>query len=275
MITIHRPSVRTLEILGAGLLFLLILAFTIWYVMTHPAPAPYVPPEVATTTPIGPLPAQTIEEHATYYDIKTTFPAETPLKTSANAKADVAAVGSMKAFVETTIADFKREGNFANLSREDIQIMRLDERKESLEITYDEHVSTSTISYVYYLYLDTLGAHSNSFYRTFTFDSVSGKELGLGDLFLPKAPYLGRISTAARIQLEADLGEFADKDYIADGTKPELESFENFWIEEGNLVIVFPPYQVASYAAGPQAVSIPLTDLADILRPAYKPAASQ
>lgn len=271
MLTFTKPSVRTLELAGAAFIFLLLLALGLWYMATHKAPEPYAPPEVATSTPVAmKLPPQSIEEHATYYDIETSYPAETSLKTTASTKADTTAVGVMKAFVEKTIADFKREGNFANLSREDIQMFGLDKRKQSLVIEFKEQAGAGTISYVYSIYLDTLGAHPNAFYRTFVFDAKIGSQLTLANLFLPKTTYLSRLSTLSREKLTESLGEFADADYIKDGTKPETDSFQSFSIDDTNLILTFPPYQVAPYAAGTQTVTIPLTELGDILKPAYR-----
>ena len=271
MITFTKPSVRSLEILGAAAFFLALLTLVLWYMMTHPAPVPYTVPEVATSTERTMLPPQSIEEHATYYDIEASYPAETGLRESAGTKADAAAVAIMKAFIEKTAADFKREGNFTNLTPEDIQIMGLDERKENLTIEFNEYGGTRTLSYVYSIYLDTLGAHPNAFYRTFTFDTTTGAELTLGNLFLPKTQYLTRLSTIAREKLAATLGELADSDYIKDGTKPETVSFQSFAIDGDSLVLIFPPYQVAPYAAGTQEVRIPLANISDILKPAYIP----
>lgn len=272
MPTFTKPSVRTLELAGAALIFLILLGMSIWYMATHQAPRPSALPGIAaTSTPAQvALPPQSIEEHATYYDIETSYPAQTSLKATAGTKTDAAAVASMKSFIESTIADFKREGNFANLSHDDIQMMGLDQRKESLVIEFKEQSGAGTISYLYSIYLDTLGAHPNAFYRTFVFDAKTGSELTLGNLFLPKTAYLARLSALSREKLMASLGEMADADYIKDGTKPETDSFQSFSIDGANLVLTFPPYQVAPYAAGTQTVSIPFADLADILKPAYR-----
>ena len=53
------------------------------------------------------------------------------------------------------------------------------------------------------------------------------------------------------------------------GTTPEEVSFENFYFDGNDLVILFAPYQVAAYAAGPQTLRIPLSELASILKPEY------
>jgi len=58
----------------------------------------------------------------------------------------------------------------------------------------------------------------------------------------------------------------SDKDTIAEGTKPVATNFADFALLVGKVHIEFPQYQVASYAAGPQAVDVPLAKLADVMR---------
>lgn len=272
MIDLTSPSARRAEVLGAGALIALVLGLSLWYMATHQAPTPYgAPPVTATSTPAA-LPPEVYEEHGQYFDIETSFPAETRLKATAGEDADLEAVALMGDFVEDTIDEFKTQGNFENLTPEDIQIMGLSEtRKESLTILHEERVSAATVSYVYTIHLDTLGAHPNTFYRTFTFDLATGAELEIADLFLPRSGYLARLSAIAEFELTKSLGEFADVEYIRQGVTAETLNFQTFALDGENLILIFPPYQVAPYAAGTQTVSIPLAQLAEILKPAYQP----
>ena len=273
MIAYLRTLTRTqkLELLGAGVLILSILALTLWYMATHKSPEPYTPFETATSTPPT-LEPQTVEEHTQYYDIEAVYPAETPLLDSAGEAADRAAIETMRKFIDTIAGDFKREGGFDSITKEDLELLGYtDGRRQALSIEYDEAGSPHTVSYNYSIYLDTFGAHPNTFYRTFTFDLKTGKELALKDLFAPKAPYLKRLSDISRFELSKELGPDADMEYLNQGTTPEAVNFENFVIDGDALTIIFPPYQVGPYALGPQAVSIPLENLKDILRPAYLP----
>ena len=271
MIDLNTPNARRMEILGVVILVGLVLAFTVWYMATHKAPEPFtgIPEEVATTTPEA-LPPIVIEEHGQYYDIEVTYPAETALKASLGAEADTEAVSVMEDFVEVSVSQFKKQGNFENLTPEDIQIMGLSEdRKESITITYEEIMGENTVSYVYILFVDTLGAHPNTFYRTFTFDLSTGAELDIASLFVPRSDYLRRLSAISQFELAKSLGEFADVEYIAQGTGPEPLNYQSFAIKDGELILLFPPYQVAPYAAGSQEVSIPLEQLEEIMKPAY------
>lgn len=272
MIDFTSPNARRAELIGASIVIVPALLFALWYMATHEAPKPYTPfqaPLAPEEVPSGP---QVYEEHGQYFDIKATYPSETALKASMGADADAEAVAAMEDFVDETVSEFKQQGNFNNLTAEDIQILGLSEtRKESLTIAYEEKLGAHTASYVYTLHLDTLGAHPNAFYRTFTFDSATGAELGINDLFVARSEYLKRLSAIAEFELTKSLKDFADIDYIRQGVAPEGQNFQSFAIDGNNLVLIFPPYQVAPYAAGSQSVSIPLSQLADILKPEYQP----
>jgi len=272
MIDFTTPNARRMEILGVVILVGLVLAFTLWYMATHKAPEPYAGiPEVATTTPEA-LPPKIIEEHGQYYDIEVSYPAQTALKASLGADADQEAVSLMQDFVEDSVREFKKQGNCENLTAEDVQIMGLSEdRKESITITYEEEWGLHTASYAFTLFVDTLGAHPNTFYRTFTFNLATGEELDIASLFLPRSDYLRRLSAISQFELAKSLGDFADVEYIAQGTGPEPLNYQNFVIDADTLVLMFPPYQVAPYAAGSQSVVIPLSQLVDILKSEYRP----
>jgi len=50
------------------------------------------------------------------------------------------------------------------------------------------------------------------------------------------------------------------------------ENYQNWVLTPDALVFTFEQYQVAPYAAGPQTVTIPLSDVQDILAPEFAPA---
>lgn len=272
MIDFTTPSARRAELLAAGVFFAIVLTFTLWYMATHQAPTPYMREQEEVAAAPEVLAPEVYEEHGQYFDIEASYPAQTLLYASVGAEADEEALALMGDFVTDTVDDFKTQGNFDNLTPEDIQIMGLsDTRKESIMIDFEERRGAKTASYVFTLFVDTLGAHPNTFYRTFTFDLTTGEELKIADLFVPKSDYLKRISAISEFELSKSLGDMADIEYIRQGVTPEAINFQSYAIEDGALILIFPPYQVAPYAAGPQQVSIPLSQLAEILKPAYQP----
>lgn len=222
---------------------------------------------VAPTT----LPENGYSEHATYYDIAANYATSTPLLTEVGPGANATAVALMETFVGDTISQFKTDGNFANLTASDIHTMGLDKgRKETLQITYLIASSPHTVSYIYTTYMDTLGAHGNMFFHTFTFDTTTGAPLTLADLFTPGADYLGVLSTTARAKLSGVIGGTVDTGMIASGTTPDEKNFSNFFFDNKDFVILFDPYAVAPYSSGPQTLRITASALGNILKSEYR-----
>ncbi|OGG48817.1 hypothetical protein A2678_00335 [Candidatus Kaiserbacteria bacterium RIFCSPHIGHO2_01_FULL_53_31] len=219
----------------------------------------------------APVPSS-YSEHTQYYDITAQLATSTPLLQSAGVKADAVAVTLMKNFVSETIVQFKTDGNFANLTSEDIQTLGLDQgRKETLQINHVIASGAHTVSYIYTIYTDTLGAHGNTYYRTFTFNLEDGEPLLLSDLFVKDSPYLETLSVQGRSMLPDIIGvDMYDENMAKAGTEPETINFENFFLDDISLVILFPPYAVAAYAAGPQTLAIPTSELKDILKPEFQ-----
>ena len=258
---------RIKQFLPAIILILIVLGLLVWYMVMVPAPTHTfgTPP-----TQVASEPAK-VTEDATYYTVDATYPTATTL----SGTADQAAVSAMKGFVEQEIAKFKDNGNFANLTHDDVQMLGLDQRKYALGIEYKMYESASTLSYVYQMYQDTGGAHPNTYYRTFTFDKESGEALELGDVFVPSAKYLETLSVQARSRLPAMIAAMesvsvseVDMDYINSGTLPEEDSFQNFYFEGKNLVLLFPPYQIGPYVLGMITLPIPASELKE-LKSAY------
>ncbi|HET9641535.1 MAG TPA: RsiV family protein [Candidatus Paceibacterota bacterium] len=249
-------------ILG-GAVILAVFAGLAFFGLSRPS-APASAPETAQT-PI--LPAGQYVEHAAYYDIVANYATSTPL----SAKANVVAIRTMQQFIADTIAEFKKNGNFDSLTARDIQMMGYDKgRKQTLDVKYLFGSSSNTVSYIYTIYMDTLGAHGNTDFKTFTFDKRSGALLSLADVFLPGAKYLDTLSSKSRSMLAGNLAPYGVQSEIDAGTTPEESNFSDFFLDNRDFVILFPPYQVAAYAAGPQTVRIPLSDLSSILKPAYR-----
>jgi hypothetical protein len=202
-----------------------------------------------------------VSENTPFYTIDARYPKDAPPY-----------VG--KAIIDI-ISAFKEENNLDHLTPEDIQVQGLGgDRKYALDIKYNSYGSV-TDSFVFTIYQDTLGAHPNTFYRTFTFDR-QGREVTLGDLFVSGSNYLERLSTLAYTRVVDELRERAGEptpemlDTVRIGTSPTPETLQFFYVNGNKLHLLFPPYQVAAYAAGSFDVSIPLSELDDILLPEYK-----
>lgn len=257
------PTIYTF--LGA-LILVIILAGLMWYAATHPTKALAPGGGTATTT----IAASPLAEHGTYYDIVMNYPTTTPLRENANASA----VAAMQGWVRNTVTSFKQPAgtdlDLATVSADEAQKMGLSaEHKYSLQSSYLIGSSAHTISYIFTIYVDTGGAHGNIFFKTFVFDKDTGNLLSLSDLFQDNSNYLNTLSTMARTRLAASLGTSGDAGMIKDGTAPSEQNFQNFFFDGTDFVVVFPPYQVAAYAAGPQTLRIASSDLQGVLKSTY------
>lgn len=258
---------KTQSALGAGLLGVFILGSLIWYMSVTPAPGylELTQPNSASPEPVF------VRENTQFYEIEAMYPSVTPLVATVGAEANQAALSTMKAFVDDSIATFKANGNFESLTPEDLEMQGYNAgRSQALTIEYASFGNNRVASYVFTTYEDTMGAHPNAYVRTFVFDLQTGLQLSLGDLFTPNSNYLATLSSKSRKALLERLGEEANTEYLNSGTTPEELNFQSFLIEENQLTIIFPPYQVGPWAIGTQTVSIPFVELGDILKEEYK-----
>lgn len=203
-------------------------------------------------------------EDQPYYTIAATYPAKTALQ----GDADVKARHTIEQALSDRIAQFKQNGGFANLTPGDIEMQGLGpERKYALNLEYKAYSGAGYVSYAYTIYEDTLGAHPNAYYLTLVFDK-NGNEIALKNLFKNGSDYLARIAGDATVQVKAELtrrlGADPGESFFDEGTAPKDENFENFVIDGDTMVFLFPPYQVAAYAAGAFQARVPLSELSDI-----------
>jgi len=111
-------------------------------------------------------------------------------------------------------------------------------------------------------------AHPNNYAHAFNFDLKNGKALKLSDLFKPGSDYLSVLSRYALPDLKKRLGpDGVDDEWLNNGAGPKAENYQNWNISKKGLAIDFDPYQVASYAAGPQHIVVPYSVLKDIIKP--------
>ena len=107
-------------------------------------------------------------------------------------------------------------------------------------------------------------AHPGHYSITLNYDLGSGREITLADLFIPGSNYLQTLSDISKTQLATRDISF---DSFSSGVDPLPENFNHWNISVDGLVITFDEYQVAPYAAGPQLVVIPFSELQSIENP--------
>jgi len=252
-------------IIGLVVIIIIVLG-SFWYVFFQPMSV--TAPSTATTTPptataTGPL---HITESAEFYTVDTQYPSQTVLAGLPDS-ADVNAVALMKQWELDTIADYKT--NWTDLGADFEAHLRDEHLKGSLAITYTTHQSAHTVSYVYTMFSDTLGAHPNTTYKTFTFDTTNGQNLSLAMLFNSGTDYLGWLSNYSRAQLPAMIEarenvttlDSNSTDMLNAGTTADAANFQDFYLDGANLVILFPPYAVGPYVLGSTELDIPASQI--------------
>ncbi len=254
-----------------GVLIVLGLIFAFFASFTKPVPAPTAGDKSAILG--GALGSNGDYEYVDdkpYYRITADYPATTGLE----AAADVQVRTTIEQGLAQEIAKFKNDSGLEALTIEDAQIQGLDgERKYALILEYKKYVSTSTVSYAYQVYADTLGAHPNTYYLTYTF-AKDGTQLSLGDVLKNNPNWLEELSLVVEndvtAQLKARLADSLPQGdegvdvtgaIFPEGLAGTEDNFKNFAIDGDTLLILILPYQVAAYAAGSFEVRIPLSEM--------------
>ncbi|HEY1630568.1 MAG TPA: DUF3298 domain-containing protein [Rhizomicrobium sp.] len=174
------------------------------------------------------------------------------------------------AWAKSTMAEFKTDSEG---DRE------AGDRAYEFEVTFEVKRNDGKIFAVLFdEYTDTGGAHPNHDYAAANYYLPDGWRVYLPEL-LDGSRGLKRISDLARADLIKRIatGEDAasDSDTVTMGTGPDWDNFRSFILMPNAIALYYPPYQVASYAAGPQDGRIPLSALRDVMRAdPRKPAAS-
>ncbi|MCC7357509.1 DUF3298 domain-containing protein [Candidatus Uhrbacteria bacterium] len=118
----------------------------------------------------------------------------------------------------------------------------------------------------------TGGAHPNAIYQNVILDRVTKKTLHVSDLFVDAKKGLAFLSTISRKMLATkEAMNMSDNDWLNTGTEPKDQNFSQTHLTETGLTILFPAYQVAAYAAGPQEIQIPWKDLQGLIKTEYFP----
>jgi len=107
-------------------------------------------------------------------------------------------------------------------------------------------------------------AHPGLNSLTLNYDLGPGRELALGDLFLPDSNYLETIAQYCMDELRKQ--PFAESSSL-EGAQPTPENYRNWNIEPEGLLITFDTYQVAPGAAGPQKIVVPYSVLTAVIDP--------
>lgn len=112
----------------------------------------------------------------------------------------------------------------------------------------------------------TGGAHPNHWPETMVFDLTDGSRIGLGDVFINPRAALTELAPTVRNVLAGTLGDMFSPEMLSRGTAPRPDNYGDFILNNQGIAFFFAPYQVAPYAAGEQAVTLPWESVLPLLR---------
>ena len=131
-------------------------------------------------------------------------------------------------------------------------------------LAQDDLVSVEFDVYTYF----QGAAHPNSYSEVVNFDLKNGRQLKLSDLFKPGAKYLQTIATYCIADLKKQSKEkninLMDEE-IEKGAGANAKNYQSWTITKKGIGIEFDAYQVGPYAAGPQSVLVPYSNLKDLV----------
>ncbi len=231
-------------------------------ILAEPQRIPTPMPPSPTSTPVPLSAGVTLVSHELNETNQTppfTIKAQTPQLTGSD-DPRVTAFNQRLSELATKEVDTWRQSFLGNTAPQ------VTEQGSFLEVTYTQTIQYADIwslKFDFNFYSDG-AAHPGSYSVTLNYDLNQGKELALADLFLPNTDYLGSISNYCIAELSKQPffeGAFAE------GAQPTPENYSRWNITPNGLMITFDNGQVGPYAAGPQEVVVPYSELKAIIDP--------
>jgi len=217
-----------------------------------PTPAPTSAPVTVTITP-----ATEIGQNPDY-----TLTTEMPsLQGVPDAQAEAFA-SAVAAVVQAQAADFKKsvQENAATAVAAGLSGGSYFDQRVGLVSAVGDLVSVKLVTEAFV----AASAHPYHLSTSYTFDLASGQALTLDQLFLPGSSYLQTIATYCKARLVANGWA---TDVFAQGADPTAANYSVWNPTAAGLLITFNEYQVAPYAAGPQVVTVPYSEIKAVLDP--------
>jgi hypothetical protein len=152
--------------------------------------------------------------------------------------------GAVDDFVTKTRTGFLNETktpNFANVPY-------------ALEMQAMLWASDATKSVSLEIYENLGGAHPNTWYQTFNYDTSESRSITFGDLFAPGADPLNAIFPVVQRKLEAEMGMPTP---VSDSDGMDPSHYRNFVITPTDVVFFFDRGELMAGAAGAHTVYVP------------------
>jgi hypothetical protein len=108
-------------------------------------------------------------------------------------------------------------------------------------------------------------AHPYHYSLTYNYDLEQGRAVSLEELFPAESDYLRTLSRYCIAELsKRDIGFYGG---FQQGAEPTAKNYRNWNITASGLLVTFDEYQVAPYAAGPQTITVPYSELTAVINP--------
>lgn len=117
----------------------------------------------------------------------------------------------------------------------------------------------------------TGGAHHIRYDKSYYYNKMSDEIVSLKD-FLEKDISLEKLANLSYyyvMKYSDDNNLNFDKEWVKEGLSSNLNNFEHFNFIDDGLEFIFPPYQIAYYAAGEIKIVIPYNELKGIIKNKY------
>lgn len=187
-----------------------------------------------------------------YYEVKVKY----PVMAGGEAAVTKVANDKIESFIDSEVAQFKKDAQAA--------VDYPGPGPWYLNYYYDiPYNKNGLVSFVLQKESFLGGAHPNTTYTTFLFDTRSSKFLSLADLFKPTSDYLGTMAAYVKAELQKKFLKDAQQNgqteaaWFPEGADPKAANYQAFNLTDQGINFIFPPYQVAAYAYGTQEQLVP------------------
>lgn len=138
------------------------------------------------------------------------------------------------------------------------------EEEYSTKVLYNDN---NILSFQFFVFGYTGGAHPYSYMDFLNFDIVTGDKIELDDIFIDS--YKNKLDSIGEILFREHYGISTDESLLEYGYEFDNNKFtlnKNFSINENGLYFYYNQYEIACYAAGTSEVEIPYIYLKDLLK---------
>lgn len=198
------------------------------------------------------------------YEVKADYPEFTGIDSTIGNKINSDIKNTVIAITDDFKKNAKENCDFSDLPNPPVWTCELFVSFGNFELT--EKILSLPIEYYQFLG----GAHGGTTYQFLNYNTDTGERFDWKNYFKFDSQYMQKIAEYSKQDLEKQLLKpeelMTNEDWINRGTEPTLENYNtNVGFTKNGLIIIFQQYQVAAYAAGPQKVIIPYSELQDFI----------